>query len=72
MSTAGPPHEVAGRADEHAEAGAGPVPKAPIREDSISKFDPNVGDSSRALLWVVLALAGLLLAGILLFTTYRP
>lgn len=46
----------------------GPVPKEEINEDSITNFDKGAGDSSKALLWVILAAAALALIGIMFFT----
>lgn len=46
----------------------GPVPKSEIKEDSITNFDKGAGDSSKALLWVILAAAALALIGIMFFT----
>jgi hypothetical protein len=50
---------------------AGPVPKAPIREESITNFDKSAGDSSKALLVTVLVLVVAMLVGVF-FCTEAP
>jgi hypothetical protein len=47
---------------------SGPVPKAPIREDSISQFKKGAGDPSKSLLYLVIVGVALLILGILFFT----
>ena len=46
----------------------GAVPKAPIREDSISQFKKESGDPSRSFLYLVVAAVVALILGILFFT----
>ncbi|MBK8012982.1 MAG: hypothetical protein IPK13_16700 [Deltaproteobacteria bacterium] len=54
--------------EDDANALAGPVPKAPIREESVSVFDPKSGDGSRSLVVIVVIAVLLLLLGVMFLT----
>ncbi|MCB9654236.1 MAG: hypothetical protein H6729_08935 [Deltaproteobacteria bacterium] len=46
----------------------GAVPTAPIREESVSVFDPKSGDGSRSLVVIVVIAVLLLLIGVMFLT----
>jgi serine/threonine protein kinase len=50
----------------------GPVPRAPIREDSITSFRKDVGDNSRSMLFLAVLVAGAILYSVFHFSKPPP